>query len=182
MEGRAAVRTESSTRERQDLLMKCARAGYFVEITDGGGVLNSEDMLLSREQREMLVRAEDLEKTKKRLENYTETCEDAVKVFNNKPYKNWLKDDFKVAFKYKQGPNPLKGETSINTWGKEKLKKCYEQKYKNKTQDSQWKGWTEKQQAELELLEQGDIESVKETMILYGRALQTQIDYLVARM
>jgi hypothetical protein len=75
-------------------------------------------MLLSREWREMLVRAEDLEKTKKRLENYTETCEDAVKVFNNKPYKNWLKDDFKVAFKYKQGPNPLKGENAISTWGK----------------------------------------------------------------
>jgi hypothetical protein len=63
--------------------MKCARAGHFFEITDGGGVLNSADMLLSRERREMLVRAEELEKTKKRLENYTETCEDAAKLFNN---------------------------------------------------------------------------------------------------
>jgi hypothetical protein len=180
IEGRAAVRTEPSTRERQDLLMKCARAGHFFEITDGGGVLNSADMLLSRERREMLVRAEELEKTKKRLENYTETCQDAAKLFNNKPYKNWLKDDFKVAFKYKQGPNPPKGETAISTWGKGKLKKCYEQKYKNKTRESRWKGWTEKQQAELERLKRGDIESVKETMI-YGRALQTQIDYLVAR-
>jgi hypothetical protein len=160
--------------------MKCTRAGHFFEITDGGGVLNSADMLLSRERKEMLARAEELEKTKKRLENYTETCEDAVKVFNNKPYKNWLKDDFKVALKYKQGPNPPKGETAISTWGKGKLKKCYEQKYKNKTRASRWKGWTEKQQAELERLKRGDIESVKETMI-YGRALQTQIDYLVAR-
>jgi hypothetical protein len=179
-EGRAAVRTEPSTRERQDLLMKCSRAGHFFEITDGGGVLNSADMLLSRERKEMLVRAEELEKTKKRLENYTETCEDAVKVFN-KPYKNWLKEDFKVAFKYKQGPNPPKGEAAISTWGKGKLKKWYDQKYKNKTRESRWEGWTEKQQAELERLKRGDIESVKETMI-YGRALQTQIDYLVARM
>jgi hypothetical protein len=181
IEGRAALRTEPSTRERQDLLMKCARAGHFFEITDGDGVLNSGDMLPSREWREMLVRAGELEKTKKHLENYTETCEDAVKVFNNKPYKNRLKNDFKVAFKYKQGPNPPKGETAISTWGKGKLKKCYEQKCKNKTRVSWWKGWTKKQQAELERLKRGDIESEKETMI-YGRALQTQIDYLVARM
>jgi hypothetical protein len=129
----------------------------------------------------MLVRAEDLENPKKGLENYTETCEDAVKVFNNMKYKNWLKDDFKVAFKYKQGPNPPKGETAISNWGKEKLKKCYEQKYKNKKRKSWWKGWNKKQQAELERLKRGDMESVKET-ILYGRALQVQIDYLDARM
>jgi hypothetical protein len=149
--GQAAVRTEPSTCERQDLLMKCSGAGHFFEITDGGGVLNSEDMLLSRERKEMLVWAEELEKTKKPLENYMETCEDAVKVFN-KPYKNWLKDDFKVAFKYKQGPNSPKGEAATSTWGKGKLKKWYDQKYKNKTRESRWKGWTKKQQAELERL------------------------------
>jgi hypothetical protein len=41
----------------------------------------------------------------------------------------------------------------------------FEQKYKNERRESWSKGWTEKQQAELEQLKQGDIESVKETVI-----------------
>jgi hypothetical protein len=94
-EGQAVVRTEPSTHERHDLLMKCSRAGHLFEITVGGSILNSADMLLSREQKEMLVRAEELDKTKNLLENYTKTCDDAVKVFN-KPFMNWPKDDFKV--------------------------------------------------------------------------------------
>jgi hypothetical protein len=140
--------------------------------------VNSTDMLLSRERREMMVRAEELEETKKRLENYTETCEDVAKLFNNEPYKNWLKDNFKVIFKYKQGPNAPKGETPISTWGKGKLKKCYEQKYKNKTRESWWKGWTKKQQAELERLKRGDMESLKETICMVERFKRRLITWL----
>ena len=178
-EGRAAVRTLPNTRERQDLLMKCSRAGHFFEITDGGGVLNSADMLLAKERKDMLVRAQALEKTKKSLEDYTMVSIEAVEVFN-KPYIGWLKNDFKIALKYKHGPNAPQGETSISGWGKKKLKQQYDLKYKGKSRDQRWNGWTVKQQQELERLERGEITTVQESVI-YGRAMQTQTDYLTAR-
>jgi hypothetical protein len=125
--------------------MKCSRAGHFFEIIDGGGVLNSADMLLAKERKDMLVRAQALEKRKKSLEDYTMVSIEAVEVFN-KPYIGWLKNDFKIALKYKHGPNAPQEETSISGWGKKKLKQQYDLKYKGKSRDQRWNGWTVKQQ------------------------------------
>jgi hypothetical protein len=178
-EGRAAVKTLPNTRERQDLLMTCSRAGHFFEATDGGGVMNSADMMLARERKDMLQRAKALEKAKKNLTDYAAVSTEAVEVFK-KPYKDWLKPDFKIAIKYKHGPNAPAGETSITTWGKPKLKELYESKYKGKSREQRWSGWTDKQQDELKRLDRGDI-APGQDLVIYGRALQTQTDYLTAR-
>jgi hypothetical protein len=71
--GREATRTLPNTRARQDLLEKCSAAGEFFQVTSGGAVMNSVDMLLSRERKQMRKKAEAMKQLKKKVKEYEKT-------------------------------------------------------------------------------------------------------------
>jgi hypothetical protein len=98
----------------------------------------------------------------------------------NKPYNDWLKRDFVIAVKYKHSPIAPTGETSTGGWGKLKVMEVYDLKYKGKSREQRLEDWTGKQQQELKRPERGEINTAQE-LVIYGRALQTQTDYLTAR-
>ena len=53
MLGQEATRTLPNTRARQDLLEQASTAGHFYQVTGGGGVMNTLDMLMAQQQKEM---------------------------------------------------------------------------------------------------------------------------------
>jgi hypothetical protein len=179
--GRDITRTVANTRERQDLLEKVSTSGQFFQVTSGGAVLNSADMLLARERKHMRKEAEEQERLKESKLAYSKAMEVAKKVFTKK-YKKWTIADYKVAITYKRGPSPPKDEAvALSGKSAQFLKRLYERKYKGARRPTTGTKWTSEEEARLQKCIRGDIDSVKEPQI-YGRALETQNQFLSTKL
>jgi hypothetical protein len=151
----------------------------FYKITDGGTVWNDSDMILAMERRRMKEAAVEMAKDKDMQEKYyTKVLAEAPLVFA-KPYKKWMKNDFRMATFYKQGPDPPPDQRIT---GKKvaAIKTLYEKLYKGKPGLGRKALWTAAQEKELQRLESGDIGSEKEA-IIYGDALETQNGFIARK-
>jgi hypothetical protein len=175
--GQATTRTVPNTRERQDLLQKVSTSGQFYQVTSGGAVLNSADVLLGRERKLMLKEAKTLQDLKKETLAFADTLKSA-KLLGEKDYKKWTMRDFKVAIQYKAGkPMTFSGLKAAD------LKTLYRDKYKGKKRQKPRDGgsWTAENEGRLEDCLSGEIDDILESTI-YGRALDTQNTYLSTRL
>jgi hypothetical protein len=182
IEGQEATRTLPNTRARQDLLEQASTAGHFYQVTCGGGVMNTSDMLIARQRKEMRKEVGTIKvKLKAPLLAYQKQVEKAKDVFLRKKYKKWIKSDFITAIKYKQGPFPPTTERSLEKKNVQPLKRLYESKYKGQRRKASKTKWTSDDEANLKRLEDGEISCVEETAI-YGRALEKQNEFLLKRL
>ena len=99
-----------------------------------------------------------------------------------KSYGAWIKPDFVIAIKYKQGPI-IDKDTAIKTsQNLQNLIDIYEEKFKGKSRDKSiglFK-WTEKEEVELHDLIQGNIHDYRETEV-YGNAIAAQVEFLTRK-
>ena len=96
-----------------------------------------------------------------------------------KSYGDWLKPDFVIAIKYKQGPIIDKDKAIKTSQKLQNLIDIYEEKFKGKSRDKSiglFK-WTEKEEVELHDLIQGNIPDYRETEV-YGNAIAAQVEFL----
>ena len=177
--GRAT--TQPNTNERRALLGKVRYAGDFFHVTGGGGVINSSDMLLAMEKKEMLKEAEELEKKKSLIEKFDEIKSAARSVFSQ-PYSSWKKSDFQTAIKYKLGPVKAFERGSGVTGNKKlnELKEWYERDFKGKKKEWDDNDWTAVDDSKLQRLKNGEVSSLQETSI-YGKALEMQNNFFVSK-
>ena len=105
-----------------------------------------------------------------------------AKAVYAKSYGAWIKPDFVIAIKYKQGPI-IDKDTAIKTSQKlQILIDIYEEKFKGKSRDKSMGlfEWTEKEEVELHDLIQGNIPDYRETEV-YGNAIATQVEFLTRK-
>ena len=99
-----------------------------------------------------------------------------AKAVYAKSYGAWIKPDFVIAIKYKQGPI-IDKDTAIKTSQcLQNLIDIYEEKFKGKSRDKSMGlfEWTEKEEVELHDLIQGNIPDYRETEV-YGNAIAAQV-------
>jgi hypothetical protein len=179
VEGRESVATEPHTRERQELLMRATTAGQFFRATLGGGALNCSDALLGHARKDMLDKANVMEKEKKEALKFDADAEIGWKIYDTKPsYLTWNMVELKLVIRWLQGLKPPEGEKLANM-NKAGLQNLYRQKYSN-VQGSRSRCWTFTGDRELDRLRAGEIGSFEETAI-YGKAVEALNDYLVTK-
>jgi hypothetical protein len=94
---REATRTDAGSRERQDLLAKCTTAGQFFWITRGGAIMNSSDVLLSFERKEMEQKVKKMKQHKDDCGSFVNIKSDYDELMQTKiAPENWKNDELKV--------------------------------------------------------------------------------------
>ena len=123
-----------------------------------------------------------IKKEKKLVEKYEENEWDARNIVFLKPYKNWIKNDFKIAIKYKQGLKAPNNKKWNQTSTIAVLRSFYERHYKGRPRlgPPGKIQWTAENERKLNRLLSGEINSVEETA-MYGRALDGHKSFLVRR-
>lgn len=184
------IRTVPCMREHQDALAICSQAGEFFQVTNGGAILTSIDLLIDRERRLMATKYKVLLQQKQAKDKYAEVVVDATQVFS-KRCSDWKKSDFETAFLYKQGPilKPKKGfdsvtlsVTKVKSMSILKLREVYKDKYKGKRRD-QSNGlfeWTAEDDRKLNGLKSGNIDDYCETEI-YSNSVEQQKEFLITK-
>ena len=105
-----------------------------------------------------------------------------AKAVYAKRYGDWIKPDFVIAIKYKQGPI-IDKDTAIKTsQNLQVLIDIYEEKFKGKSRDKSMGlfKWTEKEEVELHDLIQGNIPDHRETEV-YGNVIAAQVEFLTLK-
>jgi len=173
-----SVTTEPDTAERKELLSKCRYAGDYFHVSGGGMAYNDADMLQVLNDKVKDTEAAKAKKRKKYIEDF-EPIIDQAKKLNTILYKNWKKDDFVTAIKYKLGPIEASARGN-GTSGKSKkaLEKWYEEKFKGQPTTWTRERWTSADERNLESLLSDEITEVEELMI-YGRGVERQNELLV---
>ena len=173
--------TEPHTEERRALLEKVRYAGDFFHVTGGGGVVNSADMLLAMERKEMQKQAEEIEKKKALIEKFADIKQKATNIFNQ-PYSSWKKPDYLIAIKYKLGPAKAfgRGNGVVGNKKVDELKEWYERDFKGKPKEWDDDEWESVDSIKLDDLKSGKVSSLQESGI-YGKALETQTNFFVSK-
>jgi hypothetical protein len=171
------VTTEPNTEERRALLKKARYAGDYFHITGGGGVVNTADMLLALEQKEMAKTVILVEKKKKDLAKFAEIRLEAKKVFLIE-YSKWRKSHFQTAIKYKLGPEKaFERGNGISQKKQDELKQWYERDFKGKKGAQNRQRWKRADEANLQRLKRGEVTTMEETAI-FGRSLSAQNEFI----
>ena len=176
------IRTEPNTIERQNQLASVRNAGEFHKITMGGSILNCPDMMIGMARKRMKKDAEALEKEKKAIQAYGKIADQACTTVFSKQYATWTAKDFKLAIKFKQGLKAPNDRKWNQTWKIVELRAFYEENYKGRPRlGPDQICWTAEDEAKLERMKTGTIDSVQET-VSYGRCLEGRKSYLVQRL
>ena len=103
--GRERIETLPGSQERQELLARCSTAGQHYRITNGGGPVNCEDMIIGRVRQRMAPLAEKKEAQKKAILAFPAIREEAMAVIANptRHQGNWRVTDLKPIVRFMQG-------------------------------------------------------------------------------
>ncbi|CAB9523296.1 unknown protein [Seminavis robusta] len=156
--GRMSVVTVPNTRERQDAIQSCSTAGGWFQATNGGAPMTCDDALIAYARKDMLVRAEEMEKRKKST-NKRVTVDSGVKkiVDSKRSHKEWLKPELQTMIKWKQGLHPTAPYNDSVQKKKQELVTLWETKYQHLEVNNDDDGWTSDDSEELQRLRDGTI-------------------------
>jgi hypothetical protein len=173
--GKEVTQTIPNTREHQDQLFQVSTAGQYFSVTNGGAPMNSTDMLLAMERKQMYKTAEKLEKTRSLYLSFEAIAEQGKEIANsNKPSNTWRGKELAAAIRWKQGPTLPSGEAVLGM-KVTALKELWETKYCNVHPPVV--DWTDEMEFELQNLKAGETSFLMKTDIM-REAAETENDFL----
>ena len=166
--------TVPGTTARQRALLKANTAGDFFRVTNGGGIMNSDDCILAAELKEYEKERKILDKEKKDVYAFRVLKSAASKALRQRgPQANWTAPDFETMILLKDQKIPKK-----DLKGKEKKVNLWNRTYKNMAVPNL--RWTRKKEKRLDDVKKGNLGSVDETGI-WKRAIKNRMDFLNER-
>ena len=178
--GRNETRTLVNTRERQELLEGVATAGQFFRVTNGGGPMNSNDVLIAQARKQMTKDADKLQKQKERLTEYVALEVNAKTVIESQNGPNkWKVPELQTMLKWKMGLNATKDEKELVKLRKPILVQMWNKTYDAK--DAPAVAFSDNEEQLLLKLRAGKVELLLETTCM-KRAFDNENQYLEAKL